>query len=173
MSSSPRLFRSHQCQLSAIVRAIASGEAGEITDVLAAVTPGGGKSLLPMIAASALLWAGIIDRVCLARTARLSASAGRGGLRRSGLEFLGHTATVSATEKTRSGNHSSASPLNGAQCFTRLLVPHCHMLRIRAPTSIRTWLIADCLVSSVARIGHVTLSNSGSRLPGMNLERDA
>jgi hypothetical protein len=46
------------------------------------------------------------------------------------------------------------------------------MPRIRAPTSIRTWLIAVCLLAaSVARIGQVTLSNSDSRLPGMNRER--
>ena len=33
-------------------------------DILAAVTPGGGKSLLPVIAASRLIAAGIVDRVC-------------------------------------------------------------------------------------------------------------
>lgn len=32
-------------------------------DVLAAVTPGGGKSLLPVIAASRLITAGVIDRI--------------------------------------------------------------------------------------------------------------
>ena len=51
--------------------------------------------------------------------------------------------------------------------------PHRHMLRIRAPTSIRTWLIAACRATSVARMGQVTLWNSDSRLPGMNRERDA
>ena len=40
--------------------------AGETTarDILAAVTPGGGKSLLPVIAAARLIEAGIIERVC-------------------------------------------------------------------------------------------------------------
>ena len=33
-------------------------------DILAAVTPGGGKSLLPVIAAASLIRAGIIDRLC-------------------------------------------------------------------------------------------------------------
>ena len=33
-------------------------------DILAAVTPGGGKSLLPVIAAATLMRAGLIDRVC-------------------------------------------------------------------------------------------------------------
>ena len=59
-----RPLRTHQAQLAAIVRAIAAGEAAEITDILAAVTPGGGKSLLPVIAAHALLSTGVIDRVC-------------------------------------------------------------------------------------------------------------
>ncbi len=44
--------------------AIVSGEAGGLRDVLAAVTPGGGKSVLPLIAASRLIEAGIADRVC-------------------------------------------------------------------------------------------------------------
>ena len=57
-------LRTHQAQFAAIVRAIAAGEAAEITDILAAVTPGGGKSLLPVIAAHALLSTGVIDRVC-------------------------------------------------------------------------------------------------------------
>ncbi|MGU3537993.1 DEAD/DEAH box helicase [Methylobacterium sp. A54F] len=47
----------------ALVTAIASGEAPAITDILAAVTPGGGKSLLPVIAASRLIAAGLVDRV--------------------------------------------------------------------------------------------------------------
>ncbi len=46
------------------MHAVASGQASDVTDVLAAVTPGGGKSLLPVIAAGALLAAGIVDRVC-------------------------------------------------------------------------------------------------------------
>jgi len=46
------------------VRALAAGEASDISDILAAVTPGGGKSLLPVIAAARLIAAGIVDRVC-------------------------------------------------------------------------------------------------------------
>ncbi len=59
-----RSLRTHQAQIAAIVAAIAAGEAAEITDILAAVTPGGGKSLLPVLAAAALVAAGLIDRVC-------------------------------------------------------------------------------------------------------------
>jgi superfamily II DNA or RNA helicase len=59
-----RPLRSHQRQLLGIVQAIASGEARSVSDILAAVTPGGGKSLLPVIAAARLIEAGIVDRVC-------------------------------------------------------------------------------------------------------------
>ena len=57
-------MRSHQAQLAAIVQAIAAGEGSDITDILAAVTPGGGKSLLPVIASAALIAAKAIERVC-------------------------------------------------------------------------------------------------------------
>ena len=59
-----KALRSHQTELLAVVRAIAAGEAGEVRDVLAAVTPGGGKSLLPVLAAQALMAAGICERIC-------------------------------------------------------------------------------------------------------------
>ena len=58
-------LRSHQRRVAGIVQAIASGEAGDLRDILAAVTPGGGKSLLPVIAAARLIEAGIADRVCV------------------------------------------------------------------------------------------------------------
>src|SRR3954453_19481 len=59
----PRPLRSHQRQLACLVEAIATGQT-DARDILAAVTPGGGKSLLPVIAASRLIAAGIVDRVC-------------------------------------------------------------------------------------------------------------
>ncbi|RAI58176.1 DEAD/DEAH box helicase [Roseicella frigidaeris] len=58
-----RALRSHQQLLAGVVEAIARGETG-IADILAAVTPGGGKSLLPVIAAARLMAAGIVERVC-------------------------------------------------------------------------------------------------------------
>ncbi|WP_328702602.1 DEAD/DEAH box helicase [Belnapia mucosa] len=61
---SGRALRSHQSELLAIVRAIAAGEAGDLRDILAAVTPGGGKSLLPVLAAHVLIGAGLCERVC-------------------------------------------------------------------------------------------------------------
>jgi hypothetical protein len=47
--SPKRQLRTHQAQLAAIVQAIAAGEAGDVHDILAAGTPGGGKPLLPVI----------------------------------------------------------------------------------------------------------------------------
>ena len=45
------------------MQAVARGELDGIRDVLAAVTPGGGKSLLPVIAAATLIAAGTVERV--------------------------------------------------------------------------------------------------------------
>ncbi len=59
-----RPLRTHQAHVAAIVQAIAVGEAAEVADILAAVTPGGGKSLLPVIAAAVLIGAGVVDRIC-------------------------------------------------------------------------------------------------------------
>ncbi|MFE1600007.1 DEAD/DEAH box helicase [Methylobacterium sp. ID0610] len=63
MSASTRPLRSHQRSLAELVAALARGEAAEVTDILAAVTPGGGKSLLPVIAAARLIGAGVVERV--------------------------------------------------------------------------------------------------------------
>lgn len=59
-----RSLRSHQAETLAVVRAIAAGEATGTRDILAAVTPGGGKSLLPVLAATTLIEAGLCERVC-------------------------------------------------------------------------------------------------------------
>jgi superfamily II DNA or RNA helicase len=58
-----RPLRAHQHLLSRIVEAIAARET-DLRDILAAVTPGGGKSLLPVIAAARLIAAGVVDRIC-------------------------------------------------------------------------------------------------------------
>ncbi|MFT8244286.1 DEAD/DEAH box helicase [Roseomonas sp. BN140053] len=57
-----RPLRDHQRQVLGIARAIAAG--ADARDVLAAVTPGGGKSLLPVLMGQALIEAGIVDRLC-------------------------------------------------------------------------------------------------------------
>src|SRR4051794_27524781 len=58
-----RPLRSHQHLVAGIVAAIAA-EQTDLADILAAVTPGGGKSLLPVIAAARLIEAGVAERVC-------------------------------------------------------------------------------------------------------------
>jgi superfamily II DNA or RNA helicase len=58
-----RPLRTHQREVAGIVEAIATGRT-DLADILAAVTPGGGKSLLPVIAAARLIAAGVVDRVC-------------------------------------------------------------------------------------------------------------
>jgi superfamily II DNA or RNA helicase len=64
MPTSPqRPLRAHQRALANLIAAIASGEATGVTDILAAVTPGGGKSLLPVIA-TRLIEAGKVERIC-------------------------------------------------------------------------------------------------------------
>ena len=64
MTNAARPLRTHQRQVFGLMAAIATGEARGITDVLAAVTPGGGKSLLPVIAGAHLIRAGIVERIC-------------------------------------------------------------------------------------------------------------
>lgn len=56
-------LRSHQRTLMALVDAMARGEAAHVRKILAAVTPGGGKSLLPVIAAHRLIASGLVERV--------------------------------------------------------------------------------------------------------------
>ena len=63
LSLATRALRSHQQRLAGVVTAIATGQL-DARDILAAVTPGGGKSLLPVLAAVPLIRADLIDRVC-------------------------------------------------------------------------------------------------------------
>ncbi len=56
-------WRSHQRDLLALARDIAAGRS-QARDILAAVTPGGGKSALPVLLAAHLLPAGLAARVC-------------------------------------------------------------------------------------------------------------
>ena len=56
-------LRVHQAQVAELVDAIATGELTGVRDILAAVTPGGGKSLVLVIAAARLVAAGTIERV--------------------------------------------------------------------------------------------------------------
>src|SRR5919199_1524709 len=62
--SRQRPLRAHQHALATLAGEIATGQATAVTDILAAVTPGGGKSLLPVIAAARLIETGRIERIC-------------------------------------------------------------------------------------------------------------
>lgn len=94
-------LRSHQRLVRGIAQAIARRET-DVRDVLAAVTPGGGKSLLPVLMGAALHQAGVIDRVCWIVP--------RDSLRRQAEEAfvdplwrdaLGHSLTLRAAENGR------------------------------------------------------------------------
>ncbi|UVF19234.1 DEAD/DEAH box helicase family protein [Microvirga terrae] len=63
-TSSQKPLRAHQQALAGLVAAIAREEATGVTEILAAVMPGGGKSLLPVIAAARLIEAGYAERIC-------------------------------------------------------------------------------------------------------------
>jgi superfamily II DNA or RNA helicase len=56
------MLRAHQETFDELCRRIAGGD--EIKEIIAAVTPGGGKSLLPIIAAHRLISSGRADRIC-------------------------------------------------------------------------------------------------------------
>ncbi len=58
-----RPVRSHQSQVAGLEKAIGRGELDGVRDILAAVTPSGGKSLLPVIAAAELIATGMVERV--------------------------------------------------------------------------------------------------------------
>lgn len=99
-------LRQHQDEVLRLCRAVAAGAAGGLTDILAAVTPGGGKSALPVIAAAGLLGTvppgrrePLVERVCWVVP--------RDTLRRQAEEafvdpawraFLGHAHAVRAAE---------------------------------------------------------------------------
>ncbi len=99
MPATPRPLRTHQAQVAAIVHAIASGEADAVTDILAAVTPGGGKSLLPVIAAARLIAAGVVERVCwVVPRDSLRLQAEEAFADPAWREALGHAVTVRAAD---------------------------------------------------------------------------
>ncbi|UEM05816.1 DEAD/DEAH box helicase family protein [Skermanella rosea] len=105
-----RPFRRHQEMVSNIVRAIA-GRQTDVRDILAAVTPGGGKSLLPVIAAARLIEAGVADRVCwIVPRDSLRLQAEEAFIDPVWRTALGHTLTVRAAE-------NSPDPCRGLQGY--------------------------------------------------------
>ena len=94
-------LRTHQQLVSAIANAIGQQQT-EVRDVLAAVTPGGGKSLLPVIMAAALHKAGRIDRVCwIVPRDSLRQQAEEAFVDPRWRELLGHTIALRAAENGR------------------------------------------------------------------------
>ena len=136
---SSRVFRTHQAQTAAIVRAIAADLAHDVTDILAAVTPGGGKSLLPVIAAAPLLAAGRIERVCwVVPRDSLRQQAEEAFADPLWREALGHSITVRAAD-------NSPDPSRGLQGYITTYqsiaaAPELHLAECRR---FRTLLVVD------------------------------
>lgn len=57
------VLRTHQATIDGIAAQMVEGLT-DVRDILAIVTPGGGKSLLPVLTAARLIRAGLVDRVC-------------------------------------------------------------------------------------------------------------
>ena len=93
-----RALRSHQQLLAGVVEAIATGQT-DLRDILAAVTPGGGKSLLPVIAAARLMAAGVVERICwIVPRDSLRLQAEEAFADPAWREALGHAVSVRAAE---------------------------------------------------------------------------
>ncbi len=58
-----RPLRAHQRRLFGLVQGMACGQTNA-RDILATVTPGGGKLLLPVLAGHVLVGASLVERVC-------------------------------------------------------------------------------------------------------------
>ncbi len=84
------MFRKHQDAFGELCFALRNGEIAPTKTIICSVTPGGGKSLLPLIAASQLLPA-LADRICWVVPRRaLQAQAESEFLASRGRELLGH-----------------------------------------------------------------------------------
>lgn len=59
-----KMLRQHQLEMDRTCRRIIAGEMPELRKIIAQVTPGGGKSLLPVILASRLIPTGIVNKIC-------------------------------------------------------------------------------------------------------------
>src|SRR5688572_11789177 len=88
------MYRKHQSQFAEICAAIRSGEKRHIKRIICSTTPGGGKSLLPLIAASELIPA-IADRICWVVPRRaLQLQAEEEFVHPRGRQLLGHAHTI-------------------------------------------------------------------------------
>jgi superfamily II DNA or RNA helicase len=104
------MFRKHQDEFGQLCHAIASGESPDVRHIIGHITPGGGKSLLPLIAASQLI-PKIADRICWIVPRRsLQQQAESEFLAERGRTLLGHNHSVRRST-------SEADPCRGLSGF--------------------------------------------------------
>ena len=90
----PMELRQHQKDLQVAVKSIIDGSAS-YTRIIARVTPGGGKSLLPQIAGAMLLEAGLIDKiVCIVPRRKLKNQMAKDFLDPYAREVIGHRLSI-------------------------------------------------------------------------------
>src|SRR5919202_6702092 len=132
--SRQRPLRAHQHALANLVGAIATGEATAVSDILAAVTPGGGKSLLPVIAAARLIEAGRIERICwIVPRDSLRLQAEEAFADPVWRKALGHTLSVRAAENAPDPSRGLAGYVTTYQAVAA--APDLHLAEIcRRPT---------------------------------------
>jgi superfamily II DNA or RNA helicase len=139
MTNAARPLRTHQRQVFGLMAAIATGEARGITDVLAAVTPGGGKSLLPVIAGAHLIRAGIVERICwVVPRDSLRLQAEEAFADPYWRKALNHTLTVRAAENEPDPSRGLAGYVTTYQAIAAS--PQLHLAEIRRR---RTLLVVD------------------------------
>ena len=133
-----RPLRSHQRQLAGVIAAITSGQT-EARDILAAVTPGGGKSLLPVIAAAPLIAAGIIERICwVVPRDSLRLQAEEAFADPTWRESLGHRLSVRAADNTPDPSRGFDGYVTTYQAVAA--APDLHLAEFRR---YRTLLVVD------------------------------
>ena len=118
--------------------AIAAGQT-DVRDILAAVTPGGGKSLLPVLAAAGLIQAGLIDRVCwVVPRDSLRLQAEEAFADPAWRAALGHVLSVRAADNTPDPSRSLAGYVTTYQGVAA--APALHLAEFRRH---RTLLVVD------------------------------
>jgi hypothetical protein len=121
-----------------VAEAIGIGET-DARDILAAVTPGGGKSLLPVIAASRLIAAGVVDRICVVVPGyRLRLRAEEAFAGPYWRDALGHALLVRAADNTPDPSRGMAGYVTTYQGIAA--APDLHLAEFRRH---RTLLVVD------------------------------
>ncbi|MDP8919714.1 MAG: DEAD/DEAH box helicase family protein, partial [Pseudomonadota bacterium] len=134
-----RPLRAHQQALTGLVAAMANGEAPEVTDILAAVTPGGGKSLLPVIAAARLIEANKVERICwVVPRDSLRLQAEEAFADPAWRAALGHSLSVRAADNERNPSRGLAGYVTTYQAIAA--APDLHLAELRRH---RTLLVVD------------------------------